>query len=321
MLNGKLTKTSLSLLLNNKTYTREYYCSVRSTIGFSDALIPEWVAKTTGTFVLGDEVKIDALKRIFKLHAATATTEHPLERTDFWTDMGGINSFKAFDNILNSQAEATTDVTIEIDFNRSNTLAFLNIEGMASITVEQISNIDNSVIVPATTYNTRKFAGKTPYDIFFKPIRTKRVLLVKGLKWHPNSRLVITIPYAGKTIKIGTVTNTLLVDLGATLYKTSIGFDNDSTRIVDNFGGVTFNEKEVTDILKANVIVETDRIDDIFHTIKSRAKEMSLWVGDSRDKGVESLIMIGYPQSTEFSIEKHANTEYPITIIGDSNAN
>ncbi|MCX6076433.1 MAG: hypothetical protein NTW78_06030 [Campylobacterales bacterium] len=318
MLNGKLTKNSLSLTLNGKTYTREYYCSVRSTSGFADAAIPEWIA---GNYAVNAEVKIDALKRIFKLHALAATVEHPLEHPELWTDMGGINSYKAFDNILNSQAVATQSVTIEINFNRSNALALLNIEGMASITVEQKSNIDNSVVVAATTYTTRKFAGKTPYSIFFKPIRTKRVLLIKGLKWHPNSRLIVTIPYAGKTLKIGTIANTMLLDLGATLYKTSIGFDNDSTRIVDDFGGVTFTEREVTDILKASVIIDTDDTDEIFYTLKSRAKEMSLWVGDNRDKGFESLTMIGYPQGTEFSIEKYNKAEYPITIIGDSNAN
>lgn len=318
MLNGKLIKNALSLTLNGKTYTREYYCSVRSITGISDATIPEWVS---GTYTVNAEVKIDALKRVFKLHAAAATTEHPLERTDLWTDMGGINSYKAFDNILNTQATATQTVTIEIDFNRSNALALLNIEGMASITVEQKSNIDNSVVVAATTYTTRKYAGRTPYAVFFKPIRTKRVLLIKGLKWHPNSRLIVTIPYAGKTLKIGTIANTMLMDLGATLYKTGISFDNDSTRIIDEFGGVTFTEREVTDILKANVIIDTDDTDEIFYTLKSRAKEMSLWVGDSRDKGFESLTMIGYPQGTEFSIDSFSKLEYPITIIGDSNAN
>ena len=322
MHNGRLTKYLLSTVVNGVTYTREYYCSLRSMVGFNDDIHNEWVAKDVATqYVKRDEVKIDAIKRIFKLHADTATDEHPLERPDLWTDMGGVNSVKAFDNILNSQAVANQNVTIELDFNRSNTLALLNIDGINSITVEQISNTDDSIRREETIYTTRKYAGKTPHAVFFKPIRRKRVLLIQGLEWHPDSRVIIKITYGNEPIKIGTIATTMLENIAITLYGSSVGFDNDSTRVEDNFGGITFNEREVTDILNAKVIIDTDDTTDAFYTLKSRAKEMSLWVGDARDKGLEIMTMIGYPQSTTFQIDNPSMTEFPITIIGDSNAN
>lgn len=308
-----LEKEVISDTYSGVTYSYEYYninatCTATDTAHTTYADLAAFMSANT-THNTDDFIAITSLKRVFRCSADGTQGKLPPAYPSLWTDYGAINSFAAFDNTLTSQVESDVDFTITFEFNRINTIALLNMENMTSVRIRQSgTDIDKTV-------SLRDYGALSLYDLWYQPIKDVKNFKLIDLEWLPSSTVTLDFTVSGVG-KIGAVVSGYLEDLGATLYGSSVGFDDNSVYESDEYGIAKHTKRPAIDVIDAKVIVDNNEVDYVIAKLKERRGTTSLYIGDERDHGFESMTVLGYIKKIRVPIENPSKTEFPISIIG-----
>lgn len=312
-----LVKDTVSDVNNGATYSYDYYNqNATSTVAdvayttYTD--IADFVTKNV-THSKDDFIAITSLKRIYRCALDGTVGKVPPSNPSIWTDYGAVNSFALFDNTIVSQTESDSDFTVTFDFNRINTIALLNMEGITSVTITQTNNADASTTVQ--TVSLRDYGALSLYDYWYKPTSDIRNYKKIDMKWLPSSSIQLDFTVAGVG-KIGSVVSGYNEELGLTLYGTTVGFDDNSVYKTDKFGIATHEKRPSIDILDAKALINTGEVDYTIDKLRKRRGTTSLYIGDERDKGFQSMTVLGYIKQVRISVENPQKTEFPISIIG-----
>jgi len=312
-----LVKDTVSDTNNGATYSYDYYNkNATSTVAdptnttYTD--IADFVTKND-THSKDDYIVITSLKRVYRCALDGTTGKVPPANPSIWTDYGAINSFSLFDNTIVSQTESTTDFTITFDFDRLNTIALLNMSGLTSVTITQTNNADNSTTLQ--TVSLRDYGVLSLYDYWYKPTSDIRNFKKIDMQWLPSSTITLNFTVAG-TGKIGAVVSGYNEELGLTLYGSTVGFDDNSVYKTDEFGIAAHEKRPSIDILDAKALINTGEVDYTIDKLRRRRGTTSLYIGDERDKGFQSMTVLGYIKQVRIPIENPSKTEFPISIIG-----
>lgn len=302
----KIVSPYKSLLTDVNSNSIEYFNTIISTNAV-DENIAEY--DSTATYSIGDKVKIGALKRIYASKIDN-NTSYPFGSPN-WVDMGALNSYSCFDKHLDSTTTATSDLVVEIETSRATKIALLNMKNAISITIEVTDKSNDSV--KSETISLREYGVNSMYDYAYKPFRNKHKL-VYNIDWLPTSTTKITIPTA-TNIEVGMIMTGVEEDTGATLIGSSVGFKDYSIINTDDWGNTTFVPRGVADIIDADIIIDTAAVDGVLDTFRNARAQLSLFIGDERDKGFESLDTVGFVQDVKIPIDV-AKSQYSISIIG-----
>ena len=144
----KPLENNLSVVYNGITYEVSYYKPPLTLTGATDESYPEWAVGTT--YNVGDYVKIDALKKIYRSTLDSNTGNYPLADTVNWVDYGSLNSYNMFCSDENIGSTTTgTDSVMTFDFSGNDTIACIDV---------------NFITARVTLFDTMNYVYKDDYD-------------------------------------------------------------------------------------------------------------------------------------------------------------
>jgi len=302
-------KKSMETTYNSSIYSVDYFNDILSTDA-TDNSITEW--DSTTEFTKDGFVQVSDLKRIYRCASDASTNQYPPANPTVWVDYGATNSYKLFDDIIGSQTEFDTSMTIEISASQMNTISFLNMDSITSISITHTDLTTNTTfdrVIDLVDYGVLSL-----YDYWYKPFLYRRDLVIKDLKFISNAKLTITFNSSG-TGKVGSVVSGLADTLGLTLFGTKVKLKDYSNYSTDEYGNTSFSKRGYARIITGQVIIDTNLVDETITKVTSRRGELTLYVGDEREDGFGSLTTLGYIETLELE-PTPSKTKYPITIIG-----
>jgi len=302
-------KSTVETTYNSSVYSVDYFNEILSTDA-TDESITEW--DSTTTFTKDGFVQVTDLKRIYRCASDTSTNQYPPANPTVWVDYGATNSYKLFDDIIGSQTEFDTSMTIEISANRMNTISFLNMDNITSISITETDLNTNTTfdrVIDLVDYGVLSL-----YDYWYKPFLYRRDLVIKDLQFIINAKLTITFS-SGGTGKVGAVVSGLADNLGLTLFGSKVKLKDYSSYSTDAYGNTSFSKRGYARIITGQVIIDTNLVDETITKVTSRRGDLTLYVGDEREDGFGSLTTLGYIETLELE-PTPSKTKYPITIIG-----
>jgi len=302
-------KSKMQTTYNGSIYTVDYFNEIISTDA-TDNSTTDW--DETTTFTKNAYVKVADLKRVYRCASDTSTNEYPPANPTVWVDYGATNSYKLFDDIIGSQTEFDTSMTIELSANGMNMISFLNMDNVASIEITQTELSTNTNVY--REINLVDYGVLSLYDYWYNPLTYRKDLVIKDLQFSFNSKLTITFNSGGIS-KIGTVVSGLADNLGLTLFGTNIKLKDYSRYITDDYGNTSFKKRGYARIITGQVVIDTNLVDKTITKVASRRGDLTLYVADDREDGFGSLTTLGYIETLEIE-PSPSKTQYPITIIG-----
>ena len=293
----------------NFTLERRYFNELISTT-FTDESYATYDEKAT--YNTGDYVIEPNTKRIYR--STKDNNTDTLDNELSWVDYGATNSFKMFDEIANTQSKFTSSATVEITSYWHDTISFLNLKGVTSIQVVQ-ADINTSEVLFDATYNLINYGVQSLYEYWYNPTTLQTDLFIDNLIFSKNAK--ITITFSSNSVGyVGAVVTGNKQDLGVTLYGTSVKIKDYSQYKDDPYGNMSFERRPFARIINAKAVIDNSMADYIFGNVAELRGDISLFVGDDRDKGFTSLTTLGYIKDFEIPFDNPVKSELPITIIG-----
>ena len=304
--------TQISTTYNGSVYTKSYYGDLISTT-LTDGTYTEWSAVA---FSKDQYVMVTPLKRIYRASRDTLASEYPPANPSAWTDYGALNSYTCLDDMLQSQSESTSNFSMVFQFNKCNTLSILNIDNIETIQIIQYDNL-SSTETYNQTINLRTYGATSLYEYWYSPIYLLNQLLVKDLNWSPDSTLTLNFTVTSlETGKVGAIVYGLMEEIGLSLMGSTVGFEDYSTYSVDTYGNTSFVKRGYANVIKANVLIDTKRVDDTMKKLVSLRGKVSLLIGDESDNGFNSMTTLGHIEKVTIPIDNPSKSQFPITIVG-----
>lgn len=230
--------------------------------------IPEtdYVAYSAATtYGLGDRVRVVAadIHYVYQSVVAGNLNHNPL--TDslstpaYWSRVGRTNRWTMFDDSITSQS--TSALTIDVSLqaaSRVDSVAFLNIDA-ASVQVVQTDITDGEV------YN-RTFSLVSTEGIIdgwswcFEPIIRVNDFAVTDMLPYANATVDVIIS-DGVTAKLGGLVLGLKRDLGAIQYGASIGIQDYSIKVQDDWGNYSITPRAFNKLADWSLWIENGKVD------------------------------------------------------------
>ena len=304
---------SQELYYNDKSFL--YFANDTITTTATGDTTPEY--DNTVQYLHGDYVKVSSVKRKFRCaNVSGFIGKHPIDYLGIdWTDAGAINEFAMFDDSLSSATVSQNDFFTTMEIKGATTLTIQNLKNIANIRIVHKS-ADNSIIYSDTTYG-RDIGRYSYYDYYTRPIKDIKKITT-FLEWHGVSNIEISFTVeTGGTSEVGFFGCGVAYDLGATLYGSSVGYEDYSIYKTDEFGFTTFDKRVAVDIINGKVLIDVKKTDYALDVLKSLRGKLSHFIGDEREKGeIKSLNIVGYVKNLTIPIDGPSKNEYPIKIIG-----
>lgn len=303
------TKSAMEVTYSSSVYTVDYFNNIISTTAL-DKANTDWDGLTT--YAKDGWVRVAGLKRVYRCAAETSTDQYPPANPTVWIDYGATNSYKMFDDIIGSQTEFDTSMTLVLESNRLNMISFLNMDNVSSITIVQTDLITLDTF--ERTIELINYGVLSLYDYFYKPVSYRRDLVIQDLQFLIDAKLTITFNANGIG-KVGAVTTGLADEVGLTLYGSKVRLKDYSTYSTDDYGNTSFAKRGYARIITGQVLVDTNVIDETITKLSALRGGLTLFVADEREDGFGSLTTLGYIETLELE-PTPSKTKYPITIIG-----
>ena len=292
------------------TYTKECYKAPNTIKGVDDTTFSKY--NENETYNIGEYIVIDELKRVYRCTKDDTVGLYPPANVGIWLDCGFINSYKMF-AIDEQIGEETTgkDVYFEMDFNRVNTLAFIDVE-FSNLEVKQVDN-DSGEVLYSKKVSGRDVGATSLAEYFYEEFAYTTRVILDNLAWHPNSTLKLT--FEGD-VSIGSFVMGNVKELGLTLYGTSLRFE-DKSLIEDNN---TNNTRSVVRyghirVLTATVSFTTENFNKTAQNIAEIIGKNTLFIPTALDRYNE-MNNIAYIENFDMPVDNTVSINTQITMIG-----
>jgi hypothetical protein len=275
---------------------------------------PEYDAGTA--YGLGDFVISTTTHRIYESLQA-ANTGNPLPvmpeiSTAWWLNVSATNRWKMFDNSITSQTEADDIIAVTIaTVGRVDSVSLLNASAQE---VRIIMEDETEGVVYDQTYSLIDDSGVTDYyEYFFEPVTSIPNFSVEDLPLYANSLVSIIVTNPGGSVLIGAAVVGLSRTFGQTELGASLGIEDYSVKITDDFGNKTILERAFNDLMEVQVYVESANVDFIKKLLAEyRAQAVVYKASDTYG----SMILYGFFRDFRFVISYPTYSVLTIELEG-----
>lgn len=232
---------------------------------------PVWVSNQA--YVAGEYVIRTETHRVYLCNGDVTSTTPPEEDLVHWTDISPTNRWAMFDTEINTKTEQAESIEIVITPGMVNALSIHEVYSRY-ITVDFA--VDGASVFNAT------------YDLFdpdanvgdwlgwvLEPIEVQSYLYIDQLfdvgllnvPAYSNGTLTLTFSSPGGTVSIGEFKTGLLFHIGDTQNDFDLGITDYSLRKIDEFGRETYIARNASKDVKAEVVIDTYRLDSVFNML------------------------------------------------------
>lgn len=228
----------------------------------------------------------------------------------WWIDVGPTNRWAMFDSAVGSRSRAEASITFTLAPGRADSLILLDLDA-ATVTVTQraggnviaereINTIDNSAIADW-------------FDYFFDPLYQADFVAITNLPVYGESTIEVTIAKFSGEVSCGVCVVGLKADLGQTLVSPSVGINDYSRKVTDDFGNTNLVRRDYAKRQSARMVVPNDQVDRVFRTLAAARATPAVWVGGD---AYSALILYGWFRDFEVDIAYTHDSYCSLTIEG-----
>ena len=265
---------------------------------------------TAGTYTLGQERYVGT--RLYKVLVAS-TTDNPTVGVTLtppsWQDIGAINRFKMFDQVVNTQTTRTGLIDVSVlPGTIINALAMFDLDGV-STTITMTDPVEGVVF-----NETKSLQDNTIiidwYSYFFESITTRSDVVFLGLPAYGSATIRIQVDAGASTAAIGEVVIGKQRNLGVTNFGTSVNIRDYSRKETDAFGNTIVETRPFSKRADYDVTVETGAVAAVQRSLANIRTTPTVFIGD--EDRAETIvygfyrgfnIIISTPSISDCSIE------------------
>jgi hypothetical protein len=265
---------------------------------------------TAGTYTLGQERYVGT--RLYKVLVAS-TTDNPTVGVTLtppsWQDIGAINRFKMFDQVVNTQTTRTGLIDVSIlPGTIINALAMFDLDGV-STTITMTDPIEGVVFTETKSLQDNTIIIDW-YSYFFESITTVSDVVFLGLPAYGGATTRIQVDAGASTAAIGEVVIGKQRNLGVTNFGTSVSILDYSRKETDEFGNTVVETRPFSKRADFDVTVETGAVAAVQKALADIRTTPTVFIGD--EDRAETIvygfyrgfnIVISTPSISDCSIE------------------
>lgn len=250
--------------------------------------------------------------------ALTTTTDRPdngvKANPATWADMGYINPLRMFDGSVGSQttADGALEVSIKPTGGQVNAFALFNLEGAnARVTMtdpdgNQYYDSGEIALLDESTINNW-------WAFFFEPYIHLPDQAITDVPPYVDGTINITVDALGSQAAIGELVIGSLVDLGRTIYGSSVGIEDYSRKETDQFGNFDVVERGYSNSAEYDIHLEPFRTPGIKNLLARYRAAPAVYIG-SPDR--PATVVYGYYRDFSIVLSSYSIDECTIEVEG-----
>ena len=278
-----------------------------SNVAETDA--PAWSASKTD-YAKGDRV-LDAHHVWEWLGTATgnsavapsADTSTPAK----WLDTGASNRWKMFDkksgNTWRIGTATTNASTIDVTITPGQVVNSLALFGLDAASVQVIMKVGDRELVNKTITQGRRGVNSW-YDYYFTPIDRAETMVLTDLPAYATATIRVIVSNPNATARVGLLTLGRLIEVGTSIYGTSVGIQSFSTTTVDDFGNETILSRGSRRVVDYDVRIPTEDLSRVTRLLDQLRDTVCVYIGAD---SIEATITVGRFENLSINI---ANPSY-----------
>ena len=229
-----------------------------------------------------------------------------------WLLIGADNIHAAFDNQVSTSSKATTKLIYVLKIGNIDSVALIN---LSAVTARL------AVYDPTAGVVARQIAGLSGLAVFdwyqyffYDPLIVRTQVVFTDLPTYANSYITIELEgNPGDTVSVAQIICGLIENIGGTQYGATSGIVDYSIKQTDEFGTVTFVQRNFSKRLSTQVFVDNVNINRVQRFLYSIRATPVVWIGADDPLLEEAMVVygfykdfstdIGYPSFSLCSIE------------------
>lgn len=245
--------------------------------------------------------------RLYESLQDTNLNHQPDTSPTWWLNIGPDNMHAAFDMQVSTVSTATTKMTFVVKAGSVDSVALINMTGVTARMV---------MYDPVAGIVAQKVAGLSGLDVFdwyqyffYDPLLIRTQVVFSGLSVYPSSYITIEIEaLPSETVSVALAIFGLIEELGGTQYGASAGIIDYSIKDTDQFGNVTFIQRNFSKRLSAQVFVANSALNRVQRFLYSIRAVPSVWIGSDDPQLEEALVVYGFYKdfSTDIAYPSHS---------------
>jgi hypothetical protein len=238
---------------------------------------PDW---TAGTYTLGQERIYE--RRLYEVIVASTASRPDIGAAadpPSWLDLGAINRFKMFDEIIST--ETVNPLTIDVDITPGtivNGAAFFGLSGN-SITLTITDPLEGEVYTQTRSLQDNTLiVGWYPY--FFEDIAFLSDMVFLDLPSYGSATINALIDGGAGDAKCGEVVIGKQRNLGVTNFGTSVSIIDYSVKNTDEFGNTIITTRAFSKRADYDVTINTNAVSSVQKALADIRTTPTVFVGD-----------------------------------------
>lgn len=242
----------------------------------ADSNVSEETAWAIGTtYALDASVRVGAT--LYQSQAGSNVGNDPAtDDGTWWVATGAANRWKMFDNAVNTQTERADSIEVELaPTGFVDALALLNV---SAATAQVVFTVDGTDIFDQTYTLLDDSAVIDWWTYFFEPIRRQTDLAITGIPSYYSPEITVTLAESGATVKCGALVIGQLATIGVTGMGASIGYDDFSRVVEDEFGVSALIKRDYRRRGNYPVKIENTALDGVFRLLTEIRGTLVVWI-------------------------------------------
>lgn len=290
---------------------------VSSSLAESDATDgPEWASGTT--YAARALVRYQH-KRYASIVASNVGNNPASTSTgtlnDKWRLLGATNLYACIDDTVSTQTVLDgidQTMTITVPFSRATSFGLLNVDAAE---VHVVVKDDQGDIYFDKTYSmTKDLTSFSAYQYCFYPLEAAHEIVETEVPMPVIGTLTVTL--SGNNLGIGHVVNGRAFTIGQTKYSAYVGETDYSRKVTDDFGVTTFVKRAYAATMSLPIYLHPDNSDGVIKIMHDIRATPSLFIGDNRDEGFQSLTIYGWKEDFRMVYAGPNEMEFTLDIQG-----
>jgi len=226
-----------------------------------------------------------------------------------WLDTGASNRWRMFDKKARNTwmiGTATTNAeTIDVTVTPGQVVNSIALFGLDASSVQVIMKVGDRELVNKTITQERRGVNSW-YEYYFTPIDRAETMVLTDLPAYGTATFRVVIKNPGATARVGLLTLGRLVEVGESVYGTSISIQSYSTTTVDQFGNETIISRGSRRIVDYDVRVPTEELSRVTRLLDQLRDTVCVYIGT---EDIEASVTVGRFENLRINISNPSYCE------------
>ena len=272
---------------------------------------PEPTYDNTATYNKGDKVQLSG--KIYECLQDNTTGANPKDNPIVWMYLETINKMKMFDPYMNTHTENEDNIEVSMSVSDVDVLGLFGIEA-DTVDITITNNLSGEEVFNKTITTT--FYEITDwYEWTYANPKNNRKIFINLPMYYSDATLTVKINKVGGIAKCANIAYGRSEFLGATLWGSTTSFRSNTTK-KRNTAGYVFLQKGISwDRVSLDISVDTSLVDTVKRRLADTDGIPTLFIGDEREGGFESLLVFGFFRDFDIPISV-SKSKYTIEVEG-----